>query len=135
MAQMFTNAPNVAVKRLLILLRAGYRVDYQSSLDGNDVISLRHPANPIRVAEPYALITYDGWLIGSIKDSDKDQLRIGPSDSEAFALFASRVPKPTWWELNAEKLMLPFAWAFFLVFGWGLSELLSWIWRVLSGNE
>lgn len=127
--------PNVAMRRLLRLIRAGYVVDLASSLEEDGVVSLRHPARWDRIAEPYALIAEDGRLIGSIRDSDKDQLRIDPADTEGFALFASRVPKPTWWELNGANVMLPFGWAFFLFIGWGVYELVSWILRVVSGND
>lgn len=123
------------MKRLLRLIRAGYQVDLPSSLERDGVVSLRHPARWDRVAEPYVLIDEDGRLIGSIPDTDEDQLRIGPTDSEAFALFASRVPKPTWWDLNGATVMLPIVWAFFLSIGWGFSVLVSWIWRVAFGND
>lgn len=136
MTSMFDNENTPpAVKRLITLLGAGYRIDESASAAVGDTIWLEHPAGR-RAAEKTLLVYGDGWVIGvDPLDDSKKQLRIGPNDMDEFSYFVKRVPKSTWWERNNGPFYMGLGWAFLLAVAFVGTKLIDFVWSLFSGTN
>ena len=101
---MQSEVENSCNRRLLALLHAGYAIKLSGCTF--DTIDLRHPARrrtPSGEANLYLLP--DGAVLTTKSDAGGFPVSITADDERSFNSLLSNVPKPTWWEVNQDKVI------------------------------
>ena len=97
--------------RLNALMKAGYKIDENSSQEVRDAIWLWHPAES-RAQEPHLILYSDGLLVALERGRKVDVLRIGSDKNVEFNDFVRTVPRATIIEKSRPIWSGVFAWVF-----------------------
>ena len=101
---MEANAGNPYHGRLLALLRAGYAITLRDST--KDTLDLRHPSRRrIPTGETDLYLLPDGAVLTTKSDAEGFPITIHIDDDQEFNSLLSRIPAPTWWEINQGKVI------------------------------
>lgn len=106
MEEKIEQAGEVTLDRLHLLVKSGYRPDFEREPFG--AIWLDHP----RESFPHKqLLLYGSGLVISVS-AKSDEYRFGREETEAFKRFLKTVPIPSRWERTRRARVNAYAWLF-----------------------